>query len=164
MYMGKRSIFIERTIQDVYHIAEKYPTFVRFFLEGSRILEESEHSVRVRVKNRLPGGMQTSWEGAGVKVPYRFFRFQQTEGLLKGLVARWSFVPCGSRTKVTIMTRFTKRWFSPLGERLFGRYLVEPTTQRILEELKTASESSRLDVQHVSTQPPSDHPSYGLAQ
>ena len=153
MYLGKQSILIERAVEDVYRMAEKYPTFVRFFLEGSRILEESESSMKVRVRSRLPGGMQTSWEGTGVKVPHRFLRFQQTQGLLKGLVASWSFVPMDMGTKVTIMTRFTKRWLTPLGERLFGKYVVETTTQRILGELKAASENPVANAQHALTGP-----------
>lgn len=150
MYLGKRSILLEQTVQDVYRMAETYPTFVRFFLEGSCILEQSERSMRVKVYSCLLGRVRTSWEGIGVKVPYRFLRFQQTQGLLNGLIARWSFVSTGRGTRVTIMTRFTKRWLTPLGERWFGKYIVEPTTQRILEELKVALESwKQQTVQHI---------------
>ena len=139
MYITKRSIVIDRELKNVYEVAETYPTFVGFFLEGTRILDKSDDHLKVEVHNRL-FGFRTHWQGEGVKRQYRNIRFRQTQGLLTNLLARWSFLPVGKKTKVTIMTRFSKWWLTPLGEQYFGKFIVEKVTQGILEELKLKSE------------------------
>ena len=141
MYIGKRSIIINRDLPSVYKMAETYPGFVNFFLQGSRILKSDDRELRVEVHSRLLF-FKTSWRGEGVKRNCRFIRFRQTQGLLKGLIARWSFLPTEAGvTKVRIMTHFKKLWFTPIGERYFGKYIVEITTQKILNALKIKSEN-----------------------
>lgn len=141
MYIGKQSIQINRAPERVYEIAETYPKFVSFFLDGSKILSSDDRNLLVEVHSRLLG-LKTSWKGKGIKVPKRSIRFTQTEGLFRGLTARWSFVPrSDSETRVTICTSFRKRFLSPIGESFVGRFIVEKVTARLLRELKERSEA-----------------------
>jgi len=140
MYIGKRSIRINRPANEVYHVAKTYPRFVSFFLKESRILSEDEKKLLVEVHSVL-FGQPTMWHGEGIKKPPKSIQFTQIKGLFKGLKARWSFVSSDSNeTKVTICTSFKKRFLTPLGERLLGVFVVEKTTARILEELKKRTE------------------------
>lgn len=142
MYIGKQSVNISKRRERVYEVALTYPTFVRFFLNGSRVLSEDDKKILVEVHSKL-FGRSTSWQGEGIKVPLKTIRFIQTKGMFKGLRARWSFVPkSSSETKVTICTSFKKRFLTSFGERLVGTLVVEKTTARILRELKRQVEES----------------------
>ncbi len=141
MYIGKQSIRITQDVDRVYSIARTYPSFVSFFLDGSKILFQDEKTLLVQVQTRLLG-LKTSWFGSGIMTPPKRIQFSQTKGLFRGLKARWSFVPNGrNETKVTICTSFSKPLLSPVGERLLGIFLVERVTARILSELKGKSET-----------------------
>jgi len=142
MYIGKKAITISRSRARVYSVATTYPKFVSFFLNGSRVLLEDDVKLLVEVHNRLVG-LRISWQGEGVKSQNRCIQFTQTKGLFKGLRARWSFVskPDG-QTKVTICTSFQKPLFTPVGEMILGRFLVECVTEKILRELKRKAEYS----------------------
>ena len=139
MFLAKQTTFIRQDLSLVYSIAETYPNFVRFFRSGSRALRQGKDSLQVEIHGAL-FGFPISWQGDGLKRQDRYIRFIQTRGLLKGLVAGWSFLSVGSDTKVTIMTYFNKGWLTPLGERYFGKYVVEKVSRGILQELKAQSE------------------------
>ena len=142
MYIGKQGIEIECSRSTVFRVAKSYPTFVRFFLEGSRILAEDNDTLYVEVHSRLLG-LKTSWRGEGKKIPEKAIRFTQTKGLFRGLVARWSFIEKSpSLTKVRICTAFDKGFLTSFGERVLGKHLVERVTAKLLSELKFKSELS----------------------
>lgn len=140
MYIGKQKITIKQSVDRVYNVAKTYPSFVSFFLRGSKILSEDERTIFVEVHSRLLG-LRTSWRGEGVKLPCKYIRFTQTKGLFQGLIARWSFVADGrDSTRVSICTSFRKPFLTPIGERVLGTFIVEKVTGRILSELKRQSE------------------------
>lgn len=137
MYQGLSTIIIDRPLEKVYSKACTYPTFVRFFLNKSKIIYSDPKKIEVEVHARLFGFWRTKWQGEGIKSLNKSIDFLQTEGMFKNLKASWMFEPMNVSTKVSIQTTFSK----PLFERFLGEKLVERTTQRILQELKTACES-----------------------
>lgn len=140
MYIGKQSAKINRDVERVYKVAATYPSFVSFFLKGSRVLFGDDKKLFVEVHSKL-FGLRTTWYGEGVKAPFKVIQFIQTKGLFKGLRARWSFISKEpNETKVTICTSFRKPYLTPLGERLVGNFVVEKITAKILTELKRHSE------------------------
>lgn len=150
MYIGKSSIRINGGRPAVYKVATTYPNFVSFFLEGSRRLLQDESTIQVEVHSKLLG-LKTKWQGVGQKRFARSIRFIQTQGLFKGLTARWSFVGIGKEeTKVSICTSFRKPLLSPLGELLVGRFLVERITSKILNELQRQCEIDQLQAKRIT--------------
>lgn len=143
MYKGVQSILIRAPRKKVYEIAEKYPSFVRFFSKRSRIVEQSNQHSYVVVCSRLLGLFPKRWRGRGVKKRYRKIEFVQTEGLFKGLKAIWLFKNLKNGTRVFIRTSFSKPRIGNVGEWFLGRLLVESTTRKILSELKYAAEITR---------------------
>lgn len=140
MYIGRQSSYITLDIDKVYEIARTYPTFVPFFLKGSRVLSEDNRRLHVEVHSKL-FGMKTVWRGRGLKKALKAIQFTQTQGTFRGLKARWSFLAKGRyETKVTICTSFKAPWLTPLGERLLGSLVVERVTSKILRELKRRCE------------------------
>lgn len=100
MYLESSSILIEFLVEKVYQIAETYPTFVKFY-DVKSIVENNDSKIIVDVGYRLFGFL-IRWIGVGEKVKYSSINYIQTKGFLKGMEARWNFIPLGDNTKVTI--------------------------------------------------------------
>ena len=142
MIKTESSIEIQKPIDEVYKIAESYPRFVSFF-HKREVVESTDRSLSVRVGMKR-FGVNFEWEGEGQKEPARAIRFTQTKGLLKGMKANWFFdSEDNKKTKVSIKTSFEFK-IPAIGfilEKSFSTFLVERTTQKILNELKKSSES-----------------------
>jgi len=140
VFSCSESIIVNATRAHVYRVAEEYPRFATFYTAGE-ILENTERTVAVRITSTLCG-IPISWRGHGTKVPYESIEFVQTEGLLKGLTALWTFRDHNQKCCVTIDSRFRLRIpiFGGLAEQLLGRYKVRKTIKLILEALKHRAE------------------------
>ncbi len=134
-----------RKINRVYKIAETYPCFVSFFSSDSRIIRSTDEEMQVEVYTKLLGLFPTKWTGLGKKVRHRQITFTQTQGLFKGLTAIWSFQEVPDGTEVSIETSFSKPKIGILGEWVLGRFLVEKTTRKILQELKNKASLDTLE-------------------
>ena len=143
MFQGTESIWLPFEPKQTYLVAETYPTFVRFFLKGSKIIEQNDLYMVVEVHARLLNFLPSRWKGEGEKVPFQRINFTQTEGLFKGLKAEWLFEEAGNGTQVSIKTRFEKPNIGSFGEWLLGKFVVERTTRKILQELSWALKASR---------------------
>src|SRR3990167_8469696 len=108
MFTGTQSIFINGNKKKVYEVAQTYPSFVRFFLKGSRVLQETDNTMEVEVHAKWFGFYKTKWQGYGKKDPCNLIHFTQTQGLFKGLIALWRFEETSGGTHVTIETTFSK--------------------------------------------------------
>lgn len=143
MFTGIQTITIPVKKELVFKIAATYPTFVQFFERRSRILSKTDSEMSVEVHTKLFGFLRTKWEGKGYIDSNREIRFEQTEGLFKGLNALWTFNEDNRGTHVSIKTTFTKQL--PLFiEAWLGKNVVEKTTKKILIELKNASVSKMI--------------------
>ena len=142
MLQGSTSILVDRELPQVYRIAETYPHFATFY-HTRETLFSNEREVTVRVGSSLLG-IPIQWIGHGQKVPLRSIEYQQTEGLMKGLVVLWEFDAVGSATRVTLTWNLKSTSFSPLRlvQWLIGKAKVKATVQRILRALKSQAESA----------------------
>jgi ribosome-associated toxin RatA of RatAB toxin-antitoxin module len=145
MFTCQDSITIDRERAHVFHVAETYPHFVRFYRRGE-ILHQDDETIKVKVGAKF-FGVPTSWIGEGIKKRYEAIEFTQTQGLFKGLVALWTFKDSGRSTIVSIKIKFSFD-FPIVGrflEHLLGEKMVAKTIQGILKELKRESESASVD-------------------
>lgn len=142
MFSCSESIIVNARRERVYRAAEDYPRFATFYTAGE-ILENTEHAMVVRVTSTLCG-IPISWKGHGKKVPFESIEFVQTEGLLKGLTALWTFRDQDHMCRVTIDSRFSLKIpaIGKLAEHLIGKYKVQKTITMILEALKRRAESA----------------------
>lgn len=143
MFSCSETIIVNEKREQVYRAAEEYPRFATFYTAGE-ILENTERAMVVRITSTLCG-IPISWNGHGKKVPYDSIEFVQTEGLLKGLTARWTFRDHNHSCRVTIDSRFSLNIpiIGKLVEQLIGTYKVRKTITMILEALKHRVESAR---------------------
>ena len=143
VFSCSETILINEAREHVYHAAEEYPRFATFYTAGE-ILENTQHAMVVRITSTLCG-IPISWRGHGKKTPYDSIEFVQTEGLLKGLTALWTFEDHNRSCRVTIDSRFSLNVpiIGKLAEHLIGKYKVHATIKMILEALKRRAESAR---------------------
>jgi len=135
------SVLIDAPHEVVYRMAEQYPTFVSRFRE-KRIVSQDEKQLIVQVSSSLLG-IPIHWRGVGVKEPMRSITFTQTQGLLKGLLASWSFTPAhqGTEVKIRVQFAFPVPIFQVILEKVVGK-VVKRNLRIILESLKVAAENS----------------------
>jgi ribosome-associated toxin RatA of RatAB toxin-antitoxin module len=129
------SIFITSPLKKVYQIAETYPTFVTSYHIKS-IIENTDDKIVVSVGYRL-FGFPVVWKGLGKKIRYSAINYTQTEGFLKGMEARWNFIPHGDKTEVRIIIDIEKSF------RFFNwavKKNVNKTIRSILIDLRKTSE------------------------
>lgn len=135
MFSGVQVLWVPAPKEQVYELAITYPTFVRFFKSGSRIVKQSKKGMIVIVEANLLGIVPSKWIGRGSKEPTDTIRFTQTHGLFKGLKAIWSFSTKSTGTEISIQTTFSKPRLGIFIERILGKFVVEKTTQKILQEI-----------------------------
>jgi ribosome-associated toxin RatA of RatAB toxin-antitoxin module len=143
VFSCSESILINETREQVYRVAEEYPRFATFYKAGE-ILENTDRTTVVRITSTLCG-IPISWRGHGKKVPQESIEFVQTEGLLKGLSALWTFRDHNQICRVTIESHFSLEIpvVGRLVEQLLGRYKVRKTIRLILTALKHRAEPAR---------------------
>jgi ribosome-associated toxin RatA of RatAB toxin-antitoxin module len=135
-------ITINRGVRRVYDVAQTYPTFVTFFSKKQVVsADETQLSVRAGMKRY---GINFEWAGIGKKIPYESINFVQTEGLIKGLRARWKFqniTPESTLVEIRTSFQLNLLLFNSSIEKGLSSILVENTTRRILNDLKLACET-----------------------
>jgi ribosome-associated toxin RatA of RatAB toxin-antitoxin module len=127
---------ISKPIADVYHVAEQYPLFVRFY-KKKEILDSNETNCKVRISSTF-FGLTTHWEGAATKNKNHSILWLQTKGLLKGLTVDWLFKSINnSETEVTLKAEFVS--YNKLFDFLAKKILIEKTLKKVVLELKKAT-------------------------
>lgn len=134
------TLIVNAKLEDVFCVAERYPTFVRSFRK-STVLSRDAKSMTFEIGSSL-FGIPITWLGRGHKRPYSHIKFVQLQGILKGLRATWYFEESSPGvTKITIMTNFKVR--VPIVGKLLQWILankVARTTRAILSDLKLVAE------------------------
>lgn len=139
MFESESHILINDHLESVFQIAERYPEFVNFY-EKKSILYQDDNKLLIEIKCYL-FGIPFRWKGEGIKNRYKEIKFEQTDGLLKGLKAHWLFDKKNGWTKVSIKTKFSinNPAFKIL-EKSIGNFIVKKITDKILIALRTESE------------------------
>jgi len=133
------SIVIRGELKNIYNVArdvESYPKFIPGYLE-SKIVEFREGKPVIK-RVTLVKGKPIAWRSIASFQSDKSIEFEQIEGRLRGMKARWIFEEVSEGTKVIITHDFT------LGPPLIGRFLetfvAKPAVSRmaktVLEALK----------------------------
>ena len=138
------SIIVKDNLERVYDISrdvEKYPEFIPGYLE-SRVEGSREGKLIIKrvawVKEK-----QLTWRSMASFQKNSCIEFEQIEGRLKGMKAKWLFEKAPEGTKVVITHDFRLGlpvigWFK---ERLIAKPAVSKVARTVLRALKTKVES-----------------------
>ncbi len=129
----KSSILIDSPVEEVYRVAELYPSFVKFYVRKF-VIENSVDEIRVAVGYKL-FGFPVYWNGTGKKNKNHSISYIQTDGFLKGMKADWEFIPERGKTQVSININSNKS--IPLFN-WFIRKTLKDVSNRILLDLEEA--------------------------
>lgn len=138
----ENSIVIKGKLEDVYAIAEdveRYPEFIEGY-EGSKVLSrEGNKAIIERVAEIR--GRQVTWKSVATFHKNQCMEFEQIEGPLEGMIAKWTFEQVPEGIKIIITHDFELQ--TPiLGwpvEKIIG--IVSGTADNVLEALKKKVEA-----------------------
>ena len=103
----ENSIVIKGKLEDVYALAEdieRYPEFILSY-EGSKVLNrEGNKAIIERVAEIR--GRQITWKSVATFHKNEGMEFEQIEGPLEGMIAKWIFERVPEGTKITITHDF----------------------------------------------------------
>jgi len=103
----ENSIVIKGKLEDVYALAgdvERYPEFIKGY-EGSKVLSREGNKATIeRVVEIM--GRQITWKSVATFHKNEWIEFEQIEGPLKGMIAKWLFERVPEGTKIIITHDF----------------------------------------------------------
>lgn len=140
------SIIIKGELEDIYNLAqqvERYPEFIPGYLE-SRIVEFRDGKPVIK-RVTLVNGKPLGWRSIASFQKNGLIEFEQIEGRLKGMRAKWIFEEVPEGTKVVITHDFKLNlpvigWFMEI---LVAKPAVSRVAQTVLEALKRKIESGK---------------------
>jgi ribosome-associated toxin RatA of RatAB toxin-antitoxin module len=143
----KHAVDIDRSLADVYHLAqqvERYPEFLPGYME-SRILENIDGELLVERKAMVHGKV-TQWRSLVRFNGHDEIQFTHAAGPLKGMRVVWSFSPVSSmKTRLQIVhhVRVPRRW--PVGwilEKTYYGPAINKIAHGVVRDFKQACETA----------------------
>jgi ribosome-associated toxin RatA of RatAB toxin-antitoxin module len=103
----ENSIVIKSKLEDVYALAEdveSYPEFIPGY-EGSKVLSREENKATIERVAEIMGN-QITWKSVATFHQNESIEFEQIEGPLRGMIAKWTFQQAPEGTKIVITHDF----------------------------------------------------------